>query len=58
VLDYKTGALDAADAALLTDYRTQVAEYCRQMTSAFPGKRIHGLIIFAGGGCVAVMPSG
>jgi ATP-dependent helicase/nuclease subunit A len=58
VLDYKTGALDAADAALLTEYRAQVAEYCRQMTSAFPGKRIHGLIIFAGGGCVAVMPSG
>jgi len=58
VLDYKTGALDAADAALLAEYRAQVGAYCRQMTAAFPAKRVHGLIIFAGGGHVAVAASG
>ena len=54
VLDYKTGALADVAAHLLSEYRAQVSAYCVHMARAFPAKRIHGLIIFAGGGNVAV----
>ena len=54
VLDYKTGTLTGVDQALLAEYRAQVGAYCVHMTHAFPAKRVHGLIIFAGGGNVAV----
>ncbi len=57
VLDYKTGALADVDARLLTEYRAQVAAYCVHMARAFPVKRVHGLIIFAGGGNVAASAS-
>ena len=54
VLDYKTGAQSGVDDALLADYRIQISGYCRHMARAFPGKRVHGVIIFAGGGCVTI----
>jgi ATP-dependent helicase/nuclease subunit A len=54
VIDYKTGTLAATDDALLADYRAQVTIYCVQMANAFPAKRVHGLIIFTGGGCVSI----
>ncbi len=50
VLDYKTGALQAVAPALLAEYRAQVSEYCVKVTHAFPGKTVHGLILFAAGG--------
>jgi ATP-dependent helicase/nuclease subunit A len=54
VLDYKTGTLAAVAPPLLAEYQTQVGVYCRHMANAFHGKRVHGLIIFAGGGSVTV----
>ena len=54
VLDYKTGSLDGVTQPLLADYRAQVAAYCTQVARAFPGRPVHGLIIFAGGGNVSV----
>ena len=54
VLDYKTGALEGVAPELLAQYRAQVAAYCVHMTTAFPGKRATGLIIFSGGGSIGV----
>ena len=54
VLDYKTGTQAGVDDALLAEYRIQVSGYCRHMARAFPGKRVHGVIIFAGGGSVTI----
>jgi ATP-dependent helicase/nuclease subunit A len=57
VLDYKTGSLTGTDDVLLAAYRAQVGAYCVHMARAFPAQRVHGLIIFAGGGNVAVTAS-
>ena len=54
VLDYKTGTLASVEAPLLAEYQAQVRTYCGHMASAFTGKRVDGLIIFAGGGSVTV----
>ena len=54
VLDYKTGTLAGVEPPLLAEYRAQVGAYCGHMARAFPGKRVSGIIIFAGGGSVTV----
>jgi ATP-dependent helicase/nuclease subunit A len=47
VLDYKTGDEKAAGAALIAEYRAQVAEYCAVVGKLYPGRPVHGAIVFA-----------
>lgn len=55
VLDYKTGRYDQiAATAVESDYREQVAAYCRSIALVFPGKAVRGALIFAGGTLVEV----
>lgn len=49
VLDYKTGEAPAGG-ALLADYEAQIAGYCRAVAKLYPGRRVRGLLLFAGGG--------
>ena len=43
VLDYKSSR---SDTARLEEYRAQVAEYCAVVADVFPGKPVHGALIF------------
>ncbi len=54
VLDYKTGTLHNTNSALIDEYREQVHGYCVHIARAFPGKRVHGLILFTGGGSIEI----
>ena len=49
VLDYKTGNEEAAGAALIEEYRAQIAEYCAAMQDIYRGKQALGAIVFADG---------
>lgn len=55
VLDYKTGRYDQVEGTELeSEYRDQVAAYCRSLTLAYPGKPVRGALVFAGGKLVDV----
>jgi ATP-dependent helicase/nuclease subunit A len=43
VLDYKSSR---SDTARLEEYRAQVGEYCAVVADVFPGKAVHGALIF------------
>lgn len=44
VLDYKSSG---SDTPRLADYRAQVAGYCRLVAAAYPGRAVHGALLFA-----------
>jgi ATP-dependent helicase/nuclease subunit A len=44
VLDYKSSG---SDTSRIADYRTQVAAYCRMVAAAYPGRVVHGALLFA-----------
>ena len=44
VLDYKSSG---SETPRLAQYRAQVAEYCRAVTMAFPGRSVRGALLFA-----------
>lgn len=44
VLDYKSSR---SDTACLEDYREQVTKYCEAVTNIFPGRAVHGALVFA-----------
>ena len=44
VIDYKSSR---GTTARLEEYQSQVGEYCRAVAGVFPGKTVHGRIIFA-----------
>lgn len=46
VLDYKTGDEKAAGAALIAEYRAQVADYCAVVAKLYPGRPVRGAIVF------------
>jgi len=55
VLDYKTGRYErVAGTSLESEYREQVAAYCRSLALAYPGKPVRGALIFACGTLVEV----
>ena len=51
VLDYKSSA---SDTPRLPEYRAQVAGYCRALAGVFPGRRVHGALLFADGALLTV----
>ena len=51
VLDYKSSA---SDTPRLPEYRAQVVGYCRALAGAFPGRRVHGALLFADGALLTV----
>jgi ATP-dependent helicase/nuclease subunit A len=46
VLDYKTGDEKSAGAALIEEYRVQVADYCAVVAKLYPGRPVRGAIVF------------
>jgi ATP-dependent helicase/nuclease subunit A len=55
VLDYKTGRYDQiAGTAIESEYREQVAGYCRSLALVYAGKPVRGALIFAGGTLIEV----
>ena len=44
VLDYKSSG---SETPRLAQYRAQVAEYCRAVAMAFPGRSVRGALLFA-----------
>lgn len=44
VLDYKSSG---ADTVRLQDYQTQISSYCRSVEAIFPGRNVHGILIFS-----------
>ena len=52
VLDYKSSS---GETARLDEYRAQVRGYCRALAEIFPGRRIHGALVFADAGLLEVV---
>jgi ATP-dependent helicase/nuclease subunit A len=44
VLDYKSSGRATPR---LADYQAQVANYCRVVAAAYPGREVHGALLFA-----------
>jgi ATP-dependent helicase/nuclease subunit A len=51
VIDYKSSH---GDSSRLDDYRSQVATYCQAVARVFPGRSVHGALIFADASVVDV----
>ena len=51
VLDYKSSG---SDTLRLGEYREQVSAYCQAVAGVFPGKTVHGGLIFADGVLVEI----
>jgi ATP-dependent helicase/nuclease subunit A len=51
VLDYKSSGEDTPH---LDAYRAQVTDYCAVVAAVFPGRRIHGALVFIGGSLLEV----
>jgi ATP-dependent helicase/nuclease subunit A len=51
VLDYKSSGEDTPH---LDAYRAQVTDYCAVVAAVFPGRRVHGALVFIGGSLLEV----